>query len=129
MSDQVPPKDQQDLEIPLELQQLERTIGAPRAGPEEDTNISTLATTESIDCEDAREGLRIKREKRKAWKAYRYAFVTLIALAILIVLTSIAVVVHGLASNHELVPPALGSLGGGGGLGYLVWRAYGAMFK
>lgn len=129
MSDQVPPKDRQDLEIPLELQQLEQTIGAPRAGPEEDTNISTLATTESIDREDARESLRIRREERRAWKAHRYAFVTLIALAVLIVLTSIAVIVYGLASNRDLVPPALGSLGGGGGLGYLVWRAYGAVFK
>jgi hypothetical protein len=93
------------------------------------TDISALATREELVLELGREAVRIRREERRGLGAYWRGSVVLLALLVLIAIVSIAVIVHGLISDSELIVPALGALCGSGGGGIFLWRSYSQRFR
>ncbi len=116
-----------DLEIPRELQELARTLDATEK--DQPAVPSNLHSHEEIAFELELEGLRIKREERKALTWARRGFVLLLALVALIALVSLAVIVAGLSSSEShLVLPALAPLSASGATGALLWRAYAGRF-
>ncbi|HET9199039.1 MAG TPA: hypothetical protein VFN92_12395 [Solirubrobacterales bacterium] len=88
-------------------------------------NASDLRTSDEIELEHLREGLRMVQEKRKSFAWLRKGFVTVLAILIAVAAMAVFTLAVGLVSGPiELILPSLSVLAGSGGAGIFFWRMY-----